>query len=92
MAGGEKEVVLLGDFNLQIEHNANYTYRKMSSMLKEEVLDRGWKPMTKGPTRWEYTVRGEQESSVELLLIHRPDNSLVSGIIEQPGQSDHHLV
>ena len=48
--------------------------------------------MTTGPTRWEYTVRGEQESSVELLLIHRPDKSLVSGIIEQPGQSDHHLV
>ena len=92
LLSGDKEVVLLGDFNLQIEHKDNYTYRKMSRMLKEEVLDRGWKAMTTGPTRWEYTIRGEQESSVDLLLTNRPDNSLESGIIEQPGQSDHHLV
>ena len=89
---GDKEVVLLGDFNLQIDHKTNYTYKKMSTMLKEEVLDRGWKPMTEGPTRWEYTVRGEQESSVDLLLTNRPENCQDSGIVEQPGQSDHHMI
>ena len=89
---GDKEVVLLGDFNLQIDHKTNYTYKKMSTMLKEEVLDRGWKPMTEGPTRWEYTARGEQESSVDLLLTNRPDNCQDSGIVEQPGHSDHHMI
>ena len=68
---GDKEVVLLGDFNLHIEHKANYTYRKMSMMLKEEVLDRGWKSLITGPTRWEYTARGEQESSVDLILTNQ---------------------
>ena len=89
---GEKEVVLLGDFNLEIEPKSNYTYRKMSSMLQEEVIDRGWKTMTTGPTRWEHTIRGEQESSVDLLLTNRPENTVDSGIVEQPGQSDHHMV
>ena len=89
---GDKEVVLLGDFNLQIDYKADYTYRKMSRMLHEEVLDRGWKAMTTGPTRWEYTIRGEQESSVDLLLTNKPEHTLNSGIVEQPGHSDHHLV
>ena len=61
-------------------------------MLQEEVLDRGWKTMTTGPTRWEHTIRGEQESSVDLLLTNRPENTVDSGIVEQPGQSDHHMV
>ena len=89
---GNKEVVLMGDFNIQICHKEDYTYRKMSRMLKEEVLDRGWKAMTTGPTRWEYTIGGEQESRVDLLLTNKPENSLESGIVEQPGHSDHHMV
>ena len=89
---GDREVVLLGDFNLQIDHKADYTYRRMSRMLQEEVLDRGWKAMTTGPTRWEYTIRGEQQSSVDLLLTNRPERTLESGIVEQPGYSDHHML
>ena len=64
----------------------------MSMILKEEILDRGWEAMTTGPTRWEYTIRGEQESSVDLLLTNRPESRHDSGIAEQPGHSDHHMV
>ena len=34
----DKEVILLGDFNLPIEHKANYTYGKMSRMSRKKSL------------------------------------------------------